>query len=153
MAAQFNADLVDPRLALPADERADTARGRQELPAGRGHARRVLSILLRGLLLGAEIRARRCGELLLLAGNIAGAAARVGDAGGRFGIYSDLRPVAGGDLPKADRGGNAPVGGPGRRFERRAEMAADDLRRAVVRDNRLSANTVGTITIPRNTLR
>src|SRR5262245_11816950 len=73
MAAQFNSHLVDPRLALPAYNRPDLAGGRQELHADRGHARRVLPVLLRGLLLAAEIRAGRCGELLLLAGNLAGA--------------------------------------------------------------------------------
>src|SRR5262252_7009832 len=138
MAAQFGADLVDPRLALPADELADLAGGREKRPAGRGHARRVLPILLRGLLLGAEICAGRRGKLLLLAGDLAGFAAWAGDAGGRFGIPRDLRPVAGGDLPKADRGGNARVGGFGRRIERRAEKAVADIRGAVFCDYCLS---------------
>src|SRR5262249_52880256 len=138
MAAQFGADLADPRLALPADERAGLAGGRQKRSAGRGHARRVLPVLLRGLLLGAEIRARGRGELFLLAGDLAGAAAWAGDAGVRFGIHRDLRPVAGGDLPKADCGGNARVGGFGRRIERRAESSAVSLRRAAFRDDRLS---------------
>src|SRR5262249_48222845 len=136
MAAQFGADMVDPRLALPADERADLAGRRQKRSAGRGHARRVLPILLRGLLLGAEICAWRRGELLLLAGDLAGFAVWAGNAGVRFGIRRDLRPLAGGDLPKADRVGNARVGGLGRRLERRAEGAVVDLRRAVVRDAR-----------------
>src|SRR5262245_7336081 len=140
MAAQFGADLVDPRLALPADERADLAGGREKRSAGRGHARRILSVLLRGLLLGAEIRAGRCGELLLLAGDLTGAAAWAGDAGGRFGIHRDLRPVAGGYLPKADRGGNASGGGFGLRIERRAENAVADIRGAVFCDYYLSAD-------------
>src|SRR5262245_6078396 len=140
MAAQFGADLADPRLALPADERAAIAGGREKRPACRGHARRVLPILLRGLLHGAEIRARRRGELLLLAGDLAGAAAWFGYAGGRFGIHRDLRPVAEGDLPKTDRVGNARVDGFGRGPERRAENAAADIRRAVVYDYCLSAN-------------
>src|SRR5215470_8257129 len=115
MAPQFGADMVDPRLALPADERADLAGRREKRSAGRGHARRVLSILLRGLLLGAEICAGRRGKLLLLAGDLAGFAAWAGYTGGRFGIRRDLRPVAGGDLPKADRVGNARGSGFGRR--------------------------------------
>src|SRR6266511_2990715 len=55
-------------------------------------------------------------------------------------VDRDLRPVAESDLPKADRGGNARVGGFGRRIERRAENAVADIRGAVFCDDRVSAN-------------
>jgi hypothetical protein len=101
---------------------------------------RILSVLLRALLLGAEIRARSCGELLLLIGDLAGNAARIGNAGGRSLFQFYLCPVAGGDLSKTDRRSDACVCRIGCMVERRAENTTVDLRRAVVRDDHLSAN-------------
>src|SRR5262249_61214689 len=86
----------------------------------------------------AEIRAGYCRELLRLAGDLAGAAARPGHAGGRALFHRDLRAVVRDALPKADRGGDARVSGFGRKLERRAQGAAVDLRRAVAIDDYLS---------------
>ena len=72
---------------------ADLARGRQERAAGRGHARRFLSILLRGLLpVQKFVRGVVVSYYFSLAISLA-LPHGLGNAGGRLGIHSDLRPV------------------------------------------------------------